>query len=128
LLALAALAGLAGSTGVLRRRRIRGPDPGDDRGHDRGDPAAAARPDAQRDLSAACLLFFAVAVTLLLASDAFEFSWRYQLPALITLPPAGVLGILAIIGARAGRSGGRTRHEVTAEPTRSALPGSSPVS
>ena len=35
LLALAALAGLAGSTGVLRRRRIRGPDPGD-RGADPG--------------------------------------------------------------------------------------------
>jgi hypothetical protein len=164
LLALAALAGLAGSTGVLRRRRIRGPDPGDgfgpdpgdhapdpgdhapdpgdhapdrrdlgpdpadDRGHDRGDPAAAARRDAQRDLSAACLLCFAVAVTLLLASDAFEFSWRYQLPALITLPAAGVLGILAIIGTRAGRPRCRTGHEITAVPTRSALPGSSPVS
>jgi hypothetical protein len=141
LLALAAIAGLAGSTGVLRRRRIRGPgpgpgpgpdpdpgddigpDPGDDRGHDRGDPAAsAAVRDAQRDLSAACLLCFAVAVTLLLTSDAFEFSWRYQLPALITLPPAGALGILAIIGARAGWRRGRTGHKVTAEPARPALP------
>jgi hypothetical protein len=26
-------------------------------------------------------------------SDAFQFSWRYQLPALVTLPPAGVLGL-----------------------------------
>ena len=26
-------------------------------------------------------------------SDAFQFSWRYQLPALITLPPAGALGL-----------------------------------
>ena len=77
LLALAALAGLAGSLGVLRRRR-RGDDPGD----------ASADPDAQHDLSAACLLCFAVTVTLLLTSDVFEFSWRYQLPALVTLPPA----------------------------------------
>ena len=145
LLALAALAGLAGSAGVLRRRRLRDPDPaadsgadsgddrgpgpGDDRDHDLGDPAAsAAARDARRDLSAACLLCFAVAVTLLLTSDAFEFSWRYQLPALITLPPAGALGILAVIGARAGRRRGRAGHEVTAEPARSALPGSSPVS
>jgi hypothetical protein len=79
-LALAALAGLGGSIGVMRRRTSR--------------TAAHA---AQRDLSAACLLFFAVAVILLLASDAFEFSWRYQLPALVTLPPAGALGILAIV-------------------------------
>ena len=47
----------------------------------------------RRDVSVACLLFFATAVILLLASDAFEFSWRYQLPALVTLPPAGALGI-----------------------------------
>ena len=29
---------------------------------------------------------------MLLISDVFEFSWRYQLPALVMLPPAGVLG------------------------------------
>jgi hypothetical protein len=106
LLALAALAGLAGSIGILRKRR--------DGDHDRGDAAAAAARSAQRDLSAACLLCFAVAVTLLLASDAFEFSWRYQLPALVTLPPAGALGILAIIGAVTGRRGSRAGHAVTA--------------
>ena len=93
LLALAALAGLAGSLGVLRRRRPRGDDPGD----------ASADPDAQHDLSAACLLCFAVAVTLLLTSDVFEFSWRYQLPALVTLPPSGALGIMAVFGGLAGR-------------------------
>jgi len=91
LLALAALAGLGGSIGVARRR------PGRD-----ADTAGAAARAAQRDLSAACLLFFAVAVILLLASDAFEFSWRYQLPALVTLPPAGALGILAIVRGLAG--------------------------
>ncbi len=31
-----------------------------------------------------------------LASDLFEFSWRYQLPALVTLVPAGALGISVI--------------------------------
>ncbi len=30
-------------------------------------------------------------------SDLFEFTWRYQIPALVTLPPAGALGLAAII-------------------------------
>ncbi len=30
-------------------------------------------------------------------SDLFEFTWRYQMPALVTLPPAGALGIAALI-------------------------------
>ena len=33
----------------------------------------------------------------MLVSDLFEFSWRYQLPALVTLVPAGALGIAVII-------------------------------
>ena len=74
LLSVAALAGLAGSCmlGLGGRRREH--------------PAAAT----------ACLLTTAMAIVLLLASDAYEFSWRYQLPALILLPPAGVLGAAAI--------------------------------
>jgi hypothetical protein len=75
------LAGLVGSIGVLRRR---------------------ASP-AQHATAAACLLTFLSAVAVLLASDAFEFSWRYQLPALVTLPPAGALGITVIIGYLADR-------------------------
>jgi len=55
------------------------------------------------------------AVILLLASDAFEFSWRYQLPALITLPPAGALGIVAVIGYLSGLRSGRTGHVITAD-------------
>ena len=35
----------------------------------------------------ACLLTTATAIILLLASDVYEFSWRYQLPALVLLPP-----------------------------------------
>jgi hypothetical protein len=83
LLALAAGFGLVGSLvcslGVLRRRR--------------------SGPDAQWQLSVACLLVFGAAVAVLLASDAFEFSWRYQLPALVTLPPAGALGLALVITA-----------------------------
>jgi hypothetical protein len=30
-------------------------------------------------------------------SDLFEFSWRYQLPALVTLVPAGALGVAVIL-------------------------------
>ena len=78
---LTALAGLAGTIGVLRRR---------------------ASP-AQQATATACLLTFLSAVAVLLASDLFEFSWRYQLPALVTLPPAGALGITVIIGYAAAR-------------------------
>jgi hypothetical protein len=58
---------------------------------------------AQRATAAACLLTFLSAIAVLLASDAFEFSWRYQLPALVTLPPAGALGITVIVGYLAAR-------------------------
>ena len=71
---LAILAGLAGSLAALRRRA----------------------PPAQRDAAVACLLFFATGVAVLLASDVFEFNWRYQLPALITLPPAAALAITVV--------------------------------
>jgi len=89
LLALAALTALIGSASLVRRRHrtARAASPA-------GDPAA--RPDYQAAL--ACFLFFAAAVAVLLTSDLFEFSWRYQLPALITLPPAGALGISVILG------------------------------
>jgi hypothetical protein len=33
----------------------------------------------------------------LLGADLYEFSWRYQLPALITLPIAGALGATAVV-------------------------------
>jgi hypothetical protein len=76
LLAVFTLAGLAGSAAALLRRRL---DPG------------------TRQLALACLLCFLSGASVLLASDLFEFSWRYQLPALVTLVPAGVLGISVII-------------------------------
>ena len=84
LLALAGLAGLAGSVAVLRRR-------------------AGSR---QRGQALACLLFFGTGALVTLVSDLFEFSWRYQLPALVTLAPAGALGISIITGAVASRRRG----------------------
>lgn len=71
LLALAALAGLAGSCLLGRRRE-------------------------HTTTATACLLSTAMTIILLLGSDAYEFSWRYQLPALVLLPPAGILGAATI--------------------------------
>jgi hypothetical protein len=67
------LALLAGITGIFTLRRRR--DPG---------------------LGLACLLVTGSAVAVLLGADLYEFSWRYQLPALVTLPVAGALGATAI--------------------------------
>jgi hypothetical protein len=44
----------------------------------------------------ACLLTTATVIAVLLVSDAVEFSWRYQLPAVILLPASGVLGGAAL--------------------------------
>jgi hypothetical protein len=80
---LATLAGVAGALLVVRRRRdtpFRGP-------------------------ALACLLFTASAIIVLGASDVFEFSWRYQLPAVVTLIPGGALGITALVLWIRGRRG-----------------------
>ncbi|MBR7832910.1 glycosyltransferase family 2 protein, partial [Actinospica durhamensis] len=45
-----------------------------------------------------CALWTGTGVLLLLAADVFEFSWRYQLPALVTLPVGGAFGIAALAG------------------------------
>ncbi len=59
--------------------------------------AARRRPAARREAALACLLFFASAVSVTLVSDLFVYSWRYQLPALVTLVPAGALGISVLM-------------------------------
>ena len=46
---------------------------------------------------AACLLITGCAVAVLLGADLYEFSWRYQLPALVTLPAAGAFGVTALV-------------------------------
>jgi 4-amino-4-deoxy-L-arabinose transferase-like glycosyltransferase len=58
----------------------------------------------------ACLLITGCAVAVQLGADLYEFSWRYQLPALVTLPVAGAFGVTALVGffrarAQARRSG-----------------------
>jgi hypothetical protein len=78
LLALFTLSGLIGSVLLLARRRLG---------------------ESGRQLALACLTFFVAAVAVLGMSDLFEFSWRYQLPALVTLPAAGALGVAVILAA-----------------------------
>jgi len=76
LLVLFSITGLAGSLIAVARRRL----------------------DTRiRQRALACLLFFAAAVFVLLVSDLFVFSWRYQIPALVTLVPAGALGLDVLI-------------------------------
>ncbi len=79
--ALCLLLGLAASVLALVRRAGRG---------------------ASRDLALAALLATAIAATLLFSPDVYEFSWRYQLPAVITLPLAGALGAMALVRRRRG--------------------------
>jgi hypothetical protein len=71
------LALLAGIAGIFTFRR-------------RGD-------EVIRGQAGACLLITGCAVSVLLGADLYEFSWRYQLPALVTLPVAGALGATAIV-------------------------------
>ena len=78
LLALFCLTGLAGSL-LLLSRRLDG---------------------RTRQLALGCLLFTATAAAVLLPPDIYEYSWRYELPAVVTLVPAGVLGIWALVTMR----------------------------
>jgi hypothetical protein len=100
LLALLALAGLAGSF-LLMSRRL-------------GAPA--------RQLALGCLLFTGTAVIVLLAPDIYQFSWRYELPVVITLVPAGVLGAAALWSLRSsatkaqGDTGAMAGTETRAKP------------
>ncbi len=80
-LLLAVLAGLAGTVAALVRRR----------------PGAVSR-----QLALGSLLFFLAGAIDLLVSDLPEFSWRYQLPVIVTLPVAGALGFAALV--RFGRA------------------------
>ncbi|HEY5987109.1 MAG TPA: hypothetical protein VIV12_12150, partial [Streptosporangiaceae bacterium] len=83
LFAAALLVGLVGSLAALRRR-VTG---------------------AERAAAHACLVFFTGGTAFLLVSDVFEFSWRYQLPALVTLPPAGAFAITVFLRHRSRRGG-----------------------
>jgi hypothetical protein len=50
-----------------------------------------------RRRAGAALLFLAAGALVLLFADSFEFTWRYQLPALVLLPAAGALGMTALL-------------------------------
>jgi hypothetical protein len=110
LLAVAGLTGLAAAAGAGRRwdrrtsrwwhrasaRSPQRPVPGQPAERpDRRPEAAAGHPPRLR---AACFLVTATAVVLLMGADMVEFSWRYQLPGLVTLPLAGALGVTALTG------------------------------
>src|SRR5438477_10422 len=55
----------------------------------------------------ACLLITGCAVAVLLGADLYEFSWRYQLPALVTLPVAAAFGVTALVGFFGARRQGK---------------------
>ena len=61
-----------------------------------GVAAGCVRRDARAAL--ACLLVTGAGAAVLLGADLYQFSWRYQLPALVTLPAAGALGAGVIQG------------------------------
>ncbi|HEY0717037.1 MAG TPA: phospholipid carrier-dependent glycosyltransferase [Streptosporangiaceae bacterium] len=90
---------LAGVAGVAAGRRRGG-----------GHPAALV-----------CLLVSGLGVAALLGADLYEFSWRYQLPALVTLPAGGALGIAAIRARLRppGAGSGQAQARVTAPARRS---------
>jgi len=50
-----------------------------------------------RSLGLICLLATVTAIALLGLSDLFEFSWRYQIPAAVTIVPAGAVGAALIL-------------------------------
>jgi hypothetical protein len=91
-LLLTLLLGLVGSACIFRRRRNTS--------------------QQARDAAWTCFFILGSGVAVLLLSDLFEFSWRYQLPAVITLPPAGAIGLSLIIGYVKARRMGQA--EVTA--------------
>ncbi len=86
LLALCGVLGVVGGFGIRRRSGIR----------------------------AATLLVTSAVVTVLFVSAMFEFSWRYQLPGLVLLPLAGVLGLTVLIGPLVRPKAGKARRKMLA--------------
>jgi hypothetical protein len=99
LLAIFTIAGLAGSLLALARR-VRARRRSGSLVLASTDQANTDQANTDQQAALACLFFFTAAAGILLVSDVFQFSWRYQLPALVTLPPAGALGIWALWQAR----------------------------
>ena len=76
-----------------------------------------------RALRLGCLLATGLGTAAMLGADLYEFSWRYQLPALVTLPAAGALGAAVLVRLAVTRwSGGQgtmIRCTLTPPPRRS---------
>jgi hypothetical protein len=105
------LALLAGLAGIFTFRRRRGTGTAESQG-----------------LALACLLITSSGIAVLLGADMYEFSWRYQLPALVTLPIAGALGATAVVRyVRARRPGTGPRVPSPAHPGDLAVTGSRQV-
>ena len=83
LLAAMMAAGAIGSLFIFSGRRSR-----------RGKNGAAS--DGDRQLAVAAVLASLAVIAVVLGSDVYEFSWRYQLPALVMLPIAGTFGYMVI--------------------------------
>jgi hypothetical protein len=130
LLAVLAAAGLAGWLFVFTRRRKDPrpvnpsgaiPDPPRTGPEARTSQAARTSQDIQL-MAAGTALATLTAVCVVLGSDVYEFSWRYQLPALVTLPLAGVLGGTLIAARLRAR-----RDRTTTSPARAAAPQDRPA-
>ncbi len=81
-----------------------------------------------RQLALASMLFFVSAGGLLLIADFYVYSWRYQLPALFTLPVAGVLAGYAFLEQfRARRAARLGVADEAPEGTKSGQPQPSPA-
>ncbi|HEX6449392.1 MAG TPA: hypothetical protein VF060_08020 [Trebonia sp.] len=71
---------------------------------------SAVSPRTPRSLRLTTAVGVAFALATVGGADLYEFSWRYQLPALVTLPAAGVLGAMALVkGGVTSRSPGKGR-------------------
>ena len=71
-----------------------------------------------RALALGCLLATGLAVAAVGGADLYEFSWRYQLPALVTLPLAGALGAAAFLRLAVTRWSGGGGTMIRCTPTR----------
>jgi hypothetical protein len=104
------VAGLLGALSGLARRRT------PTAAHGELTAAHGELTAAHGELAAACLLVTLSAFVLLLSSDAYEFSWRYQLPAVVMLPVAGALGLTALaVRVRPTRERSRTEDLTAAQ-------------
>ncbi len=69
--------------------------------------AGVFAPNRDRAHALGCLLATGLGTAAVLGADLYEFSWRYQLPALVTLPAAGALGAAALVRLAVTRWSGR---------------------